>query len=51
MTGRHAVYTHDPRVIQAMVGEVEAGRGPISLNLRDLKTDEYKLWKRIVSQV
>jgi len=29
MTGDHAVYTFDPRVINAMQGEVKAGLGPI----------------------
>jgi succinate dehydrogenase/fumarate reductase flavoprotein subunit len=42
MTGRHTVFTHDHRVIDAMIQEVEAGRGPIYLNLKNLKAEEYK---------
>jgi succinate dehydrogenase / fumarate reductase, flavoprotein subunit len=36
MTGKHSVYTFDPRVIDAMQKEVLAGRGPIYLNLNGL---------------
>jgi succinate dehydrogenase/fumarate reductase flavoprotein subunit len=39
MTGKHSVYTFDPRVIDAMQKEVKAGLGPIYLNLKGL-TDE-----------
>ncbi|MBN1190062.1 MAG: FAD-binding protein [Dehalococcoidales bacterium] len=39
MTGSHAVYTFDPRVINAMQKEFQAGLGPIYLNLKGL-TDE-----------
>jgi len=40
MTGDHAVYTFDPRVIDAMQQEVKAGLGPIYLNLKGLAEDE-----------
>jgi succinate dehydrogenase/fumarate reductase flavoprotein subunit len=36
MTGKHSVYTFDPRVIDAMQKEVRAGLGPIYLNLTGL---------------
>jgi succinate dehydrogenase/fumarate reductase flavoprotein subunit len=36
MTGKHSVYTFDPRVIDAMQKEVKAGLGPIYLNLKGL---------------
>jgi len=40
MQGSHAVYTFDPRVIEAMQKEVKAGLGPIYLNLVGLSLDE-----------
>jgi succinate dehydrogenase/fumarate reductase flavoprotein subunit len=40
MTGRHSVYTFDPRVIDAMQQEVVAGLGPIYLNLTGLTDAE-----------
>jgi succinate dehydrogenase/fumarate reductase flavoprotein subunit len=40
MTGSHAVYTFDPRVINAMQQEVKAGLGPIYLNLKGLSLQE-----------
>jgi succinate dehydrogenase / fumarate reductase, flavoprotein subunit len=40
MTGKHAVYTFDPRVIDAMQKEVQAGLGPIYINLKGLSTDQ-----------
>jgi succinate dehydrogenase/fumarate reductase flavoprotein subunit len=40
MTGKHSVYTFDPRVIDAMQKEVEAGLGPIYLNLTGLNDAE-----------
>ena len=40
MTGEHAVYTFDPRVINAMQGEVKAGLGPIYMNLTGLAPDQ-----------
>jgi succinate dehydrogenase / fumarate reductase, flavoprotein subunit len=40
MTGRHSVYTFDPRVIDAMQKEVSAGLGPIYLNLTGLTDRE-----------
>jgi succinate dehydrogenase/fumarate reductase flavoprotein subunit len=40
MTGEHAVYTFDPRAINAMQGEVKAGLGPIYLNLTGLSPDQ-----------
>ncbi|MCX7911926.1 MAG: FAD-binding protein, partial [Dehalococcoidales bacterium] len=40
MTGKHSVYTFDPRVIDAMAKEVAAGLGPIYLNLRGLSESE-----------
>ena len=40
MTGKHSVYTFDPRVIDAMQKEVKAGLGPIYLNLKDLTDEE-----------
>jgi succinate dehydrogenase/fumarate reductase flavoprotein subunit len=40
MTGKHSVYTFDPRVIDAMQKEVEAGLGPIYLNLTGLSDEE-----------
>jgi succinate dehydrogenase / fumarate reductase flavoprotein subunit len=40
MTGRHSVYTFDPRVIDAMQKEVAAGLGPIYLNLKGLSDAE-----------
>jgi succinate dehydrogenase/fumarate reductase flavoprotein subunit len=43
MVGEHAVYTFDPRVIQAMYEEVKAGRGPIYINLKGL-TDAEIAW-------
>jgi succinate dehydrogenase/fumarate reductase flavoprotein subunit len=36
MVGKHSVYTFDPRVINAMQQEVNAGLGPIYLNLMGL---------------
>jgi succinate dehydrogenase/fumarate reductase flavoprotein subunit len=42
MKGRRAIYTHDRRVIDAILKEVEAGRGPIYLNLRNLTPEEHK---------
>ncbi|MGD0779214.1 MAG: FAD-binding protein [Dehalococcoidales bacterium] len=36
MVGKHSVYTFDPRVIDAMQKEVQAGLGPIYLNLQGL---------------
>jgi succinate dehydrogenase/fumarate reductase flavoprotein subunit len=43
MEGVHAVYTFDPRVIRAMYEEVQAGRGPIYINLKGL-TDAEIAW-------
>jgi succinate dehydrogenase/fumarate reductase flavoprotein subunit len=40
MTGKHSVYTFDPRVIDAMQKEVKAGLGPIYLNLKGLSDEE-----------
>jgi succinate dehydrogenase/fumarate reductase flavoprotein subunit len=40
MTGKHSVYTFDPRVIDAMQKEVKAGLGPIYLNLQGLTNAE-----------
>ncbi len=40
MTGEHAVYTFDPRVIDAMYKEVKAGLGPIYLNLNGLTPED-----------
>ncbi len=40
MVGEHAVYTFDPRVIDAMQKEVKAGLGPIYLNLAGLTEAE-----------
>ena len=40
MTGKHSVYTFDPRVIDAMQKEVNAGLGPIYLNLMGLSDAE-----------
>jgi succinate dehydrogenase / fumarate reductase flavoprotein subunit len=40
MVGEHAVYTFDPRVIDAMYKEVMAGLGPIYLNLKGLTSQE-----------
>ncbi|MHB8104961.1 MAG: FAD-binding protein, partial [Dehalococcoidales bacterium] len=40
MTGKHSVYTFDPRVIDAMQKEVKAGLGPIYLNLQGLSDAE-----------
>jgi succinate dehydrogenase/fumarate reductase flavoprotein subunit len=40
MTGKHSVYTFDPRVIDAMQKEVRAGLGPIYLNLKGLSDEE-----------
>ena len=40
MVGNHAVYTFDPRVIDAMYKEVSAGLGPIYLNLKGLTLPE-----------
>jgi succinate dehydrogenase/fumarate reductase flavoprotein subunit len=40
MTGKHSVYTFDPRVIDAMQKEVKAGLGPIYLNLKSLTDEE-----------
>jgi len=40
MVGSHAVYTFDPRVIDAMYKEVKAGLGPIYLNLKGLTMEE-----------
>jgi succinate dehydrogenase/fumarate reductase flavoprotein subunit len=40
MTGKHSVYTFDPRVIDAMQKEVMAGLGPIYLNLKGLTDAE-----------
>lgn len=40
MVGSHAVYTFDPRVIDAMYREVKAGLGPIYLNLKGLTSEE-----------
>ena len=40
MVGKHAVYTFDPRVIDAMYKEVQAGLGPIYLNLTGLTEEE-----------
>lgn len=40
MVGKHAVYTFDPRVIDAMYKEVQAGLGPIYLNLTGLSEEE-----------
>jgi succinate dehydrogenase / fumarate reductase, flavoprotein subunit len=40
MIGKHSVYTFDPRVIDAMQKEVNAGLGPIYLNLIGLSDAE-----------
>ncbi len=40
MTGKHSVYTFDARVIDAMQKEVQAGLGPIYLNLTGLSDEE-----------
>ncbi len=40
MTGKHSVYTFDPRVIDAMQKEVKAGLGPIYINLKGLSPAE-----------
>jgi succinate dehydrogenase / fumarate reductase, flavoprotein subunit len=40
MTGKHSVYTFDPRVIDSMQKEVRAGLGPIYLNLKDLSQEQ-----------
>jgi succinate dehydrogenase/fumarate reductase flavoprotein subunit len=40
MSGKHSVYTFDPRVIDAMQKEVKAGLGPIYLNLTNLNDEE-----------
>jgi succinate dehydrogenase / fumarate reductase, flavoprotein subunit len=40
MTGKHSVYTFDPRVIDAMQKEVQAGLGPIYINLIGLSSAE-----------
>ena len=40
MVGKHSVYTFDPRVIDAMQKEVNAGMGPIYLNLTGLTDTE-----------
>ena len=40
MVGKHSVYTFDPRVIDAMQKEVNAGLGPIYLNLMGLTDAE-----------
>jgi succinate dehydrogenase/fumarate reductase flavoprotein subunit len=40
MTGSHAVYTFDPRVIDAMQKEIRAGLGPIYLNLKGLSMND-----------
>ncbi len=40
MTGKHSVYTFDPRVIDAMQKEVKAGLGPIYINLTGLSDSE-----------
>jgi succinate dehydrogenase/fumarate reductase flavoprotein subunit len=40
MTGKHSVYTFDPRVIDAMQKEVQAGLGPIYINLMGLSDSE-----------
>jgi succinate dehydrogenase / fumarate reductase, flavoprotein subunit len=40
MVGKHSVYTFDPRVIDAMQKEVNAGLGPIYLNLIGLSDAE-----------
>ncbi|OGN98770.1 MAG: hypothetical protein A2Y89_05720, partial [Chloroflexi bacterium RBG_13_51_18] len=40
MVGKHSVYTFDPRVIDAMQKEVNAGLGPIYLNLMGLSDAE-----------
>ncbi len=40
MTGKHSVYTFDPRVIDAMQKEVKSGLGPIYLNLKGLTEEE-----------
>ncbi|MFA5308996.1 MAG: FAD-binding protein [Dehalococcoidales bacterium] len=40
MVGKHSVYTFDPRVIDAMQKEVQAGLGPIYLNLTGLSDEE-----------
>jgi succinate dehydrogenase / fumarate reductase, flavoprotein subunit len=40
MTGKHSVYTFDPRVIDAMQKEVQAGLGPIYINLKGLSDSE-----------
>jgi succinate dehydrogenase/fumarate reductase flavoprotein subunit len=40
MTGKHSVYTFDPRVIDAMQKEVNAGLGPIYLNLIGLSDED-----------
>jgi succinate dehydrogenase/fumarate reductase flavoprotein subunit len=40
MTGKHSVYTFDPRVIDAMQKEVRAGLGPVYLNLTGMTDAE-----------
>jgi succinate dehydrogenase/fumarate reductase flavoprotein subunit len=40
MVGKHSVYTFDPRVIDAMQKEVQAGLGPIYINLTGLSDAE-----------
>jgi succinate dehydrogenase/fumarate reductase flavoprotein subunit len=40
MVGKHSVYTFDPRVIDAMQKEVNAGLGPIYINLKGLSDAE-----------
>ncbi len=40
MKDKHSVYTFDPRVIDAMQKEVQAGLGPIYLNLKGLSDVE-----------
>ena len=40
MVGKHSVYTFDPRVIDAMQKEVQAGLGPVYLNLKGLSDAE-----------
>jgi succinate dehydrogenase / fumarate reductase, flavoprotein subunit len=40
MTGKHSVYTFDARVIDAMQKEVNAGLGPIYINLTGLTSEE-----------
>ena len=46
MVGEHAVYTFDPRVINAMYEEVKAGRGPIYINLKGLSDAEIAWLRR-----